>query len=117
MLEVPANTEVIKDAVLELLKYKDDVEMTMADEEPLLLSQRGREWIEFSNEVLNHVEEYTVPQYGDKGSDNVTDYDAKDCVLQIRKYATRFGSNQRIDQESLDLLKIAHYSCLAHTKL
>ena len=117
MLEVPAHTEAVKDAVLELLRYKDDVEMSMADEEPLLLSQRGQEWVEFSNEVLRHVEEYTVPQYGDKGDDNVTDYTPKDCVLQIKKYATRFESNQRFGQERLDLLKTAHYACLAHTKL
>jgi hypothetical protein len=32
ILEVEANTESIKDAVLDLLKYKDDVEQTMADE-------------------------------------------------------------------------------------
>jgi len=85
--------------------------------EPPHVSERGKEWIEFSDKVLNHIENYTVPQYGDKGSDNVTDYSANDCVLQSRKYAARFGKNQREGQDALDLLKSAHYNCLAWTKL
>ena len=80
-------------------------------------SLRGMEWTEFSDNVLYHVEEYTVPQYGDKGEDNVTDWSAKDCVRQIEKYVKRFGKNAREGQDKLDLLKVAHYACLAYNKL
>ena len=119
MLEVEANTESVKDAVLDLLKYKDDVEQTMADEsvEHGNLSLRGYDWIEFSNKVLDHIENYTVPQYGDKGKDQVTDYTSEDCVKQIGKYVARHGKNQREGQTKSDLLKIAHYNQLAFDKL
>lgn len=80
------------------------------------LSKRGEEWREFSAMVLHHVENYTVPQYGDMGEDQVTNYTAEDCVKAIGKYASRFGTNQREGQETLDLLKIAHYACLALNK-
>lgn len=119
ILGTDANTETIKDAILDLLKTKDDLEMTLASQQPGSegLSLRGDEWCAFSDKVLTHIEEYTVPQYGDKGVDNVTDYSAKDCVLQIRKYATRFDSNQRSNQDQLDCLKMAHYACLTFQKL
>lgn len=80
------------------------------------LSKRGSEWREFSAMVLHHVENYTVAQYGDAGDDQVTNYTAEDCVKAIGKYASRFGTNQREGQDTLDLLKIAHYACLALSK-
>lgn len=36
------------------------------------LSERGKDWLAFSAKVLAHIEEYTVPQYGDKGEDLAT---------------------------------------------
>lgn len=82
-----------------------------------VISKRGEEWLRFSDAVLNHIENYTVPQYGDKGSDNVSEYTPEECVLQSRKYAARFRRNQREGQDRLDLLKSAHYNCLTWTKL
>ena len=31
------------------------------------MSIRGEEWSQFADEVLQHIEVYTVTQYGDKG--------------------------------------------------
>ena len=81
------------------------------------ISERGWEWDQFQEIVFDHVEKYTVPQYGDKGEDNVTDWTAEQCVKQIGKYEKRFGKNQREGQDKLDILKIAHYACLAYMKL
>jgi hypothetical protein len=81
------------------------------------LSKRGTQWNSFSALVMDHVENYTVPQYGDAPNDQVESWSAQDCVVQIRRYAARFGSGQRGKAEELrDLLKIAHYACLAHNK-
>ncbi len=33
------------------------------------MSIRGEEWSQFADEVLQHIEVYTVTQYGDKGPD------------------------------------------------
>lgn len=81
------------------------------------MSLRGDDWEAFSACVLAHVDGYTVAQYGDKGEDLATAYTPEQCVAQIRKYATRFGNNQREGQDALDLLKIAHYAQMAHTLL
>ena len=113
ILGIDANTETIKETILDLLKTKDDLEMTQAAE----ISLRGQDWLKFSNKVLHHIENYTVPQYGDKGEDQVTDYTSEDCVKQISRYVARHGKNQREGQTELDMFKIAHYNQLAFDKL
>ncbi|MCK4498965.1 hypothetical protein KAU11_00535 [Candidatus Babeliales bacterium] len=80
-------------------------------------TKRGVEWKRFAEKVLTHVDTYTVPQYGDRGKDDVTEWTTRDCMLTIKKYAARFGRNSRKDQEKMDMLKIAHYACLIYSKL
>lgn len=81
-------------------------------------SNRGKEWLSFSQIILQHIEEYTVPQYGDKPDDPLhQDWKIEDCLRAINKYANRHGKGQRGQAEELrDLLKIAHFACVAHTK-
>ena len=81
------------------------------------LDTRATEWSEFADTVQEHIEEYTVPQYGQKGEDQLTEWTAADCVKQINKYANRFGKNQREGQELMDLVKMAHYCAVAWIKL
>lgn len=81
------------------------------------MSTRGKEWMGFAQQVYDHIENYTVPQYGDKGEDLCTDYTPEYCMKQIEKYTKRAGKNRRADQDTLDLLKIAHYAQMAHTLL
>jgi hypothetical protein len=80
-------------------------------------SVRGAEWMDFAAEVASHIEAYTVPQYGDKGADQATEYTADDCVVQCKKYLNRYGRNARPGQERLDMLKTAHYLQLAADKM
>lgn len=80
-------------------------------------TRKGTEWNGFADKVLTHIDTYVVPQYGDKGEDEVTEWTAKDCMMAIKKYAARFGKNSRKGQEKLDILKIAHYACLIYNKL
>lgn len=82
-----------------------------------MTAQRTKDWNEFAAKMADHIENYTVPQYGDAPNDNVAAWSAQDCIAQIQKYATRFGSNQRTGQEALDLMKIAHYAQLAMGKM
>ncbi len=81
------------------------------------LSKRGQDWVKFSGVVERHIEEYTVPQYGDKGEDIASEYTAESCINQVKKYAARFGKNSRPGQERLDLLKMAHYVQMAFEAL
>lgn len=80
-------------------------------------SNRATEWMAFATDVTDHIEQYTVPQYGDAPDDQIESWTAEQCVMQIQKYAARFGKNARSGQDELDLLKTAHYACLARTKL
>ena len=82
-----------------------------------MLSQRGEDWIKFGSKVLEHIEVYTVPQYGDAPDDQVEDWSPETCVLAIKKYCARFGSNSRQGQEKLDLIKMAHFAQLAYDKM
>ena len=77
-------------------------------------SKRGEDWVEFSFKVVNHIDEYTVPQYGDKGEDQCTEFTRQDFETQIKKYANRMGKNSRPGQDKLDLLKICHYAQMLH---
>ena len=80
-------------------------------------TNRGAEWEAFSNMVLDHIENYTTKQYGDAPNDTVQDMTAEDCIKQVKKYAQRFGNNQRSGQDLLDMLKVSHYACLAYSKM
>lgn len=74
-------------------------------------------WNLFASIVGEHVQMYTVPQYGDYPDDNVANWSSDDCLKQIQKYANRFFSNSRGDAErKKDLLKVAHYASLAYLK-
>jgi len=81
-------------------------------------STRGQEWLSFAMRVADHIENYTVKQYGDKPDDQIENWTPEQCVMQIGKYVARFGSNQRGEEEkTLDMKKIAHYAQLVHSKL
>lgn len=79
-------------------------------------SEREKQWIEFSERVRKHLRDYTVPQYGDVGEDEITNYTIEDCVNQVSKYAKRYGSQSRDGQQELDFVKIAHYCQCAWEK-
>ncbi len=99
---------------LEYLKRKN-MQYKLKTNNPL--SKRGQEWLTFAEEVLTHTEVYTVPQYGDLPDDQASKWTAQDCITAILKYGARFGTNSRSGQGKLDIVKIAHYACLAHNKL
>lgn len=80
-------------------------------------SIRGQQFEWFANEVIEHIETYTVPQYGDYPNDQVEEWTPELCIAQIGKYSARFGKNSREGQELLDLIKIAHYAQIAYSKM
>lgn len=74
---------------------------------------RVLEWVLFADQVVDHIEDYTVPQYGDKGSDPLTEMTPEQCMQDIKKWAARFGTGQRGKAEAQrDMLKIAHIACV-----
>ena len=105
------------------LKLADDIIDAAKDSKRVLPTSnrqykgiRTAEWLEFAYKVADHIENYTIPQYGDKGKDQATDWSIDHCIEQTKKYANRFGKNQRPGQEMLDFMKGCHYLQLAATK-
>ena len=82
------------------------------------MSNRQREFSGFSLVVESHIENYTVPQYGDAPNDQVEEWTPEQCMESIKRYANRFGTGRRGRLETLrDMVKIAHYACLIFGKL
>ena len=80
-------------------------------------SRRANQWKWFSAKVLEHIEGYTVPQYGDYPDDLCTGMTVENLRMQLKKYTARLGNNARGQVEGLrDLLKIAHYACMLYSK-
>jgi hypothetical protein len=77
-------------------------------------SKRGEDWVKFAQLVLKHVDEYTVPQYGDEGTDIATDYSPEDALRSASKYVARYGKNIREGEQLRDFVKIAHYAQIAY---
>ncbi len=80
-------------------------------------SQRASDWVGFAGKVAGHIDGYTVPQYGDKGDDQASEYTTEMLVQQAKKYLSRFGRASRPGEEKLDLIKAAHYIQMAHDSL
>lgn len=81
------------------------------------MSNRGKEWNEFSALVAAHVDEYTVPQYGDAPHDAVSQFSEHDIAMNLRRYVNRLETSQRGQADAQrDLLKIAHYCGILYFK-
>jgi len=76
-------------------------------------SKRALQWMNFAVEVFRHVEDYTVPQYGDMPDDQADLFTIQEIQMNLKRYINRIGSNSRGTGEAIrDCYKIAHYACL-----
>jgi hypothetical protein len=81
-------------------------------------SQRWHQWFEFASKVSDHIEDYTVKQYGDMPNDQASEFTIRDIVQNMRRYLNRVESNARGHEEAVrDCMKLAHYACMLHAKL
>ena len=82
------------------------------------MSRRMQEFLRFAEIVTDHIENYTVPQYGDAPDDQIQEWSPSQCMDSVKRYANRINSNQRGHLESLrDMVKVAHLACLTFNKL
>lgn len=96
------------------------VEYAVTITEPFVkYTQRGKDWLNFAYEVLKHIENYTVPQYGDSPDDQIEKYSIATCLQQVEKYINRYGKVTE-ERQQKDFLKMVHYvqcACVKHTAL
>lgn len=82
------------------------------------MSVRAQDWMVFAKEVADHIECYTVPQYGDFPNDQLTKFNLLDIKAQLTRYVNRIGSGVRGAEEAeRDMQKLAHYACVAYMKM
>lgn len=94
--------------------YSGPVKVMLTARSSRALSKKSNEWLNFAYTVINHVENYSVPQYGPDITLNSDVENPKDCMKYISKYIQRYGSERRGRIEELrDLLKIAHFAQIA----
>jgi len=76
-------------------------------------SKRALQWCVFAQEVFQHIEDYTVPQYGDIPDDQAESFTIQEIQMNLKRYINRINSNSRGTGEAIrDCYKIAHYACL-----
>lgn len=85
---------------------------------PKPLSNRSQHWQKFSLEMLDHVENYTVKQYGDYPHDQLTEFSDEEILSSMKRYLSRAGRGQRGQAEEMrDMLKLAHYASVRYARL
>ena len=81
-------------------------------------SLRELEWQNFSANVLQHIIDYTIPQYGDMGDDQASDFTLPEIQMNMKRYVNRITSGQRgLTEQLRDAKKLAHYACFLHALL
>ena len=78
---------------------------------------RGENWLKVSQRVLDHIESYTVPQYGDAPNDAIEGWSIEECFKQTERYLSRRNTSMRPKEKALDILKSIHYLSLALEKM
>jgi hypothetical protein len=82
------------------------------------MSERLKRWQEFAERVEVHIEQYTVPQYGDWPDDQMAGFCVDEIKMNIKRYLNRIGRDQRgIENSLMDCKKIAHYACEMYLKM
>ena len=80
-------------------------------------TEKGRLWMQFALAVLDHTDNYVVPQYGDEGQDLCGDWTEDECMREVERYVKRFKKNSRPGQQPRDMLKMCHYIQMAFHKM
>lgn len=85
---------------------------------PTCNSNRRDHWNRFALSVGQHIDNYTVPQYGDYPDDQIEGFSIDDFRTNLMRYTNRIGKGVRGKEESLrDCFKIAHYAQMLFRRL
>ena len=80
--------------------------------------KKTEQFAEFSKEVLNHIENYVVPQYGDFPDKTIAKFTPDKIQGKLEAYVDRIGKSARGPEDGLrDCLKIAHFACFLYALL
>lgn len=80
-------------------------------------TKRAKNFQAFARRVVEHIDNYAVPQYGDAPHDSVETWTSGDCYRQVERYLKRRNTAVRQGEQRLDIMKMVHYLQLADEKL
>ncbi len=80
-------------------------------------SKKAQQFAEFADRVVEHIDNYVVPQYGDHPDEMLETLALKDVQYQLQRYAKRIVDSSRPNELVRDYIKIAHYACYLHSLL
>ena len=81
-------------------------------------SKRSIRFNDVVQDCIEHIETYTVRQYGDYPNDQLTNMTLSDVKHDMQRYINRMESNARGPAEAKrDMLKLMHYAAEAYLML
>jgi len=118
-LEQAAELDWYRQEFAEIQRAVAESRLDQVEKSPLpYLSRKGMLWMRFSWEVLQHIQKYVIPQYGDLPDAMIDHFTVQSLKNQFIRYFVRIGTNSRGPEEAKrDALKIAHYACYLWAKL
>lgn len=84
------------------------------------ISEKSFDFSKFSKEVIKHIENYVVPQYGDLPDAHIDGMSMEEIKGKLSSYVQRIGKvqiNRGIEGAKQDCYKIAHFAQYICTKL
>lgn len=76
------------------------------------------QYTQFMHFVLEHIDNYVVPQYGDFPDKTVAKFTTEKIQGKLEAYVDRVGKSSRGPEDALrDCLKIAHFACYLYAIL
>lgn len=101
----------------EIIQHGDDSgSCTGKGCETRTVSERAKQFQSFAHSIVSHIEQYTVPQYGDAPNDQMSEWTIEECLKAVSKRLARYGRQSREGQQELDFKKMAHEIQIAATK-
>lgn len=84
------------------------------------ISEKSFDFSKFAKEVINHIETYVVPQYGDLPDAHIDSMTTEQLKGKLSSYVQRIDKVQihrGIEGAKQDCLKIAHFAQYVYSKL
>lgn len=80
-----------------------------------IISVRAQRFQLVCDKCVEHIETYTVPQYGDYPNDQLTNMTLAEIRHDLQRYVNRMGRSSRGFEDSMrDMLKFMHYAAEAY---
>jgi hypothetical protein len=83
-----------------------------------MAGSKFEQWVGFSIDVANHIDEYVTKQYGDFPDKTIAKFTPEKIQGKLEAYVDRIGKSARGSEDAKrDAIKIAHFACYLYAIL